>query len=214
MSINKNPGPWFKNQKHVLRISTLNIRSLQAHFQDVICDHTLLQSHVIALTETWVDPLQSSISNYKIPGFSALEASVGRGKGVVVYFDKCLQSVIVQSENFQAIRLQHNIDIIAVYASSGMCDAALSREIKGLIRTEARCSIILGDFNWDALKKSNRVTEMLLANGYTQLVTEPTHRQGSCLDQAFCNKPVLSVMVHSVYYSDHDAVCIVIEDEI
>ena len=44
-----------------------------------------------------------------------------------------------------------------------------------------------------------------------QLVTAPTHDWGRTLDQCFVSKELkhkIEVTQHSVYFSDHDALCI------
>jgi hypothetical protein len=210
VSFNNNPNMWFNNDPSLFRISTLTIRSLNAHIKDLQHDYTLMQSQVIALTETWVDPFEAKDKN-SINGFKMIDAAVGRGKGVRVYADGWSQSMTVSDANFQAVRITNKVDIITIYASSSMPKDQLVQEIKALIRPEAHRTIIMGDFKWDALTTQTPVTQFLTNEGFRQLVQEPTHRLGSCLDHIYFRDPAEYVQVQPCYYSDHDSVCIVLK---
>jgi hypothetical protein len=87
----------------------------------------------------------------------------------------------------------------------------LVTEINALIRPYARQTMILGDFNWDALTKSTPVSAFLKKKGFIQIVNGPTHRLGNCLDHIYHNGPVKGVSIHPCYFSDHDAICVIPE---
>jgi hypothetical protein len=76
------------------------------------------------------------------------------------------------------------------------------------IRPVAQNTTILGDFNWDALTKTMLLSVSLQKKGFSQMVTRPTHRLGNCLDHDL----VKDIYIHPCYYSDHDAICIILND--
>merc|ERR1712030_150524 len=53
-SINQNPIPWQQNNKNCIKIASLNCMNLNNTFQDILSDSTLLQSTLLALSETWL----------------------------------------------------------------------------------------------------------------------------------------------------------------
>ena len=54
--------------------------------------------------------------------------------------------------------------------------------------------------------------------GFSQLIHEPTHIKGRIIDQAYLLDPTksfnVSVERYSPYYTDHDAICISLEDQL
>ena len=71
--------------------------------------------------------------------------------------------------------------------------------------------LILGDFNEDSLSNTRPITTALQSLGFTQIVSEPTHIRGACLDHIYIKNnqnsfPNFDVLLKSVYFSDHDTV--------
>ena len=54
MAINRKITKWDLNETHMLKISTLNIRSLKKHFIDLREDDFLQKSDIICVNETWL----------------------------------------------------------------------------------------------------------------------------------------------------------------
>ena len=52
--------------------------------------------------------------------------------------------------------------------------------------------------------------------GFTRLVTSPTTDRGSLIDHVYCNFPLTNIVVEvsDVYYSDHDAVFVLLHLEV
>ena len=71
-------------------------------------------------------------------------------------------------------------------------------------------SLILGDFNEDALYHQNTALLRLMSTfGFIQLVKSPTTNQGTLIDHVNpCRLPSSRIMiqVQDTYYSDHDTV--------
>ena len=71
--------------------------------------------------------------------------------------------------------------------------------------------LILGDFNEDSLLNERPITTSLQSLGFTQIVSEPTHIRGACLDHIYIRNnqnsfPNFDVLLNRVYFSDHDSI--------
>ena len=53
-AINRQKTLWDSEQQNTIKISSLNVRSLNQHFEDLQNDHFLQKSGIICLTETWL----------------------------------------------------------------------------------------------------------------------------------------------------------------
>ena len=201
-----------------LKITLLNIRSLAKHMADILVDRVILNSDIICLTETWISP-DTNPRAFSIPGFSCTTASKGRGAGVAVYIRNSIgpstKSTTFMSEDFQGIRTAlHNLDILTVYRSpTSDIKECTTTIIKGI--NCSRNTFVCGDLNVPFLpRKSNYLSDALQTRGFQQLVTQPTHLQGHILDHVYVNFKKAhwySQFQHSTYYSDHDAICTVME---
>ena len=210
-SINENPIPWKQRKENTIKISSLNCMNLKNNFKDIVCDNTLMQSTMIAFSETWLEEGNSP----SLEGYSAHFNSVGPGKGLAIYFKEDIFTHImdVNKEKMQLTKLESSqIDVIIVYRSDQGNTAELIEHLIELITPENN-TIICGDFNICYLAtRKNRVTKYLEQNGFTQLVKEATHIQGRLLDhfyfkQSENNLITTSVFRYSPYYADHDAIC-------
>lgn len=77
--------------------------------------------------------------------------------------------------------------------------------------TSTKSTLICGDFNICALENSkNNLFQSLLAENFKQIVKYSTHIKGGLIDHVYIkNFPEnYDVYQHSVYYSDHDGICI------
>ena len=75
--------------------------------------------------------------------------------------------------------------------------------------------MICGDFNIDR-RQENVLTRMLKDKNFKQIVQKPTTYRGNCIDHFYHNIPEAVKKVehklHNPYYSDHEAVCVMIKD--
>ena len=75
--------------------------------------------------------------------------------------------------------------------------------------------IIAGDFNYDLLKVSeNKLLDIF--THHVQMVNKPTYLPGYLIDHVYINKTLMeefstNVSVENIYFSDHDALRVVIE---
>ena len=75
VSVNSNPTSWSDKTVKGIRVSSLNVRSLRKHIEDVRLDNVLQQSDIICLQETW---LEEEILELK--GYLSYFNSQDRGK--------------------------------------------------------------------------------------------------------------------------------------
>ena len=54
-SINQNHIPWKQDNECCIKIASLNCMNLSNNYEDIVCDKTLMESSVIALSETWLE---------------------------------------------------------------------------------------------------------------------------------------------------------------
>ena len=87
ISMNRNLTEWETGKRNSLKISSLNYRSLQKHFVDIINDDLLMKGDIICLQETWLE-INDTVEHLQIPGFVLHLNSQGRGKGMAIYYKK------------------------------------------------------------------------------------------------------------------------------
>ena len=102
-----------------------------------------------------------------------------------------------------------DIDVICAYRSSTDKLDKIVTKIENLLNKE-KVTIIVGDFNVCYLKKpSNKISRKLESLHFRQLVNEPTHEEGGCIDHLYFYAPATIetdylLEIVPVYYSDHD----------
>ena len=220
ISLNKNPSSWFKDIEG-LKISCLNVRSLSKHFEDLKVDFSMLKSNILVLTETWIPP-NTNDAQFQLEDFyPPIINSIGRGKGLCIYYDneEFAEECNANGENFQITKItSENLDVIGVYRSENGNKTELISNLQEIL-SPTKDTVILGDFNIDYLKdQANVISSTLRSLGFKQVVKQPTHILGSLLDHAYvriadhCVQGKTDVFTHSPYYSDHDAICLIMSN--
>ena len=214
-SINQNPIPWKQENEFCIKIASLNCMNLSNNYEDIVCDKTLMESSVIALSETWLE--QNTILN--INGYKAHFNSIGPGKGLAIFLkDDIFKPIMdIKQEKMQLTKLQsEDLEIIIVYRSDQGNTKELLQHLTNLVKNDA-ATVVCGDFNiCYQTSRNNRITQYLETNGFLQLMKEATHIKGRHIDH-FYFKPGLrfhehpSVYRYSPYYSDHDALCVTLK---
>ena len=81
--------------------------------------------------------------------------------------------------------------------------------------SQKRPTMICGDFNIDR-REENELTRMLRDKKFKQIVQKPTTFRGNCIDHFYHNISEAAKKVEynlqTPYYSDHAAICVMIED--
>ena len=220
VSVNSNPTSWSDKTVKGIRVSSLNVRSLRKHIEDVRLDNVLQQSDIICLQETW---LEEEILELK--GYLSYFNSQGRGKGTVVYIKEGEPNIIQNKHHVQMVtslylqitKLSTNtLDIINIYRSQEESFNSMKRHLQNLINIKKN-TLIIGDFNFCYLEKNNKLRNYLDELGFRQLVSSATHINGGLLDQVYIRQVegIKGAMVEQMsnYYSDHDTITVHIQQE-
>ena len=214
-SLNQNPITWKQQDRSFVKICSLNCMNLQNNFDDILCDQTLKESTLLALSETWLD--QKTTLN--INGYKSHNNSIGPGKGLALYYKSEIfkPGPEIKEEKMQISKIEsEEVDVIIVYRSEQGNLTDLVEHLKKLINLEVN-TVVTGDFNLCYVaNKHNKVTKYLENDGFSQLMNEPTHIKGRHIDHLYFrqgSKPVqiASIYRYSPYYSDHDAICATIQ---
>ena len=215
ISINKNFSEWEKENSGLLKISSLNCRSLRKHYPDISSDEQLLKSDIICLQETWLDE-NTILEEFMIQNYNLHLNSHGKGKGIAIYFNMNVlkHDQDISDENMQLSKFtSSSIDIVVIYRSQNGNHEDFIKNLKSL-RSSKKPQMIIGDFNF-CYHENNLTLKYLHINNFDQIIQEPTHIEGSLLDQAHVKdvkrKFKYLVEVHSKYYSDHKGLSIVIQ---
>ena len=216
-SLNRNPSPWETNDTEVMKISSLNCRSLKKHYQDILTDNSLKKSDLIALQETWLNNDEDS-KDLHIPGYELSINSKGKGKGIAIYYRRDIFEHVadIKKSNIQLSKFSSAIlDIIVLYRSQQGSKPEMKQLIRQLEDVNAP-TLIIGDFNLPFLEEGVNLTKQFFnKNNYTQLIREPTHIEGNILDQAYIRdeKGLLEIIAetHTKYYTDHRGIAVMIK---
>ena len=199
------------------KITTLNIRSLNKHYKDILVDSVVLLSDIICLSETHLYSTQT-LNHFNIPNYNVIHACQGKGKGVALYYNNKFNVKHVNTTatpTFQIIlALFQNLQIILIYRQqqSQEQDHNLLQWIQNNLQ-ENITTLICGDFNIPYnLQPNNIFSNEFKLNDMQQQVEHATHKHGNILDHIYCKNSIFkNCFIHSVYYSDHEAICFSIE---
>ncbi len=204
-------NPWTRIQNDV-NIAMLNIRSIGRNLEHALLDGILTTAHTLCLVETW-------LGRNNLPPYCELypyhaAVSSGKGKGCCVISKDTINVLgSVERSNVQWMKFVQKGKVIGLVYQSPTCSQQESKEMMAMLVTKERPSVVVGDFNTDAKTATNKNSH-LLSMGYVQLISEPTHDEGGIIDHLYVDKAEITrtaYFLHSIYYSDHDAVCIGME---
>ena len=200
------------------RIALLNANSAKLHFKDITTDPVLLASDILAITETHItnnNKKNHQIDNYRL--FMKQPDMTENHHGIALYVSDHLKATFLDLPVTVAIEvLSVNIQfgqechtVVLLYRSPSVPQREFAANVETIVTwlTERRKEkiILLGDFNFDWLKRSSSPFSRLMDKfGFRQIVKQPTHRMGSCLDHIYlpeCCSGNISVL--PTYYSDH-----------
>ena len=149
ISLNRNPTDWEKEDTQVMKIYSLNCRSLKKHYEDIIADTLLLKSDIIILQETWL--LDDTIrEDLEIPDYELHLNSHGRGKGLAIYFKSNIFSHVMdmKQEHMQLSKFSsRDLDIISLYRSKDGNLIELNQKIEEMVQQD-KPQLLIGDFNY------------------------------------------------------------------
>ena len=212
-ALNRRKTEWDLTRENTIMLTTLNVRSLQKHYEDLISDDYIQKSDIICIQETWLNADPSE-------GLTEFEAHFlnMKSKGIALFSKK-------RPDDIQKMSYEHSSIIMATYGSFDVISVYRFAEnhslnnftdnIMKLVNIN-HTVIILGDFNLDLNKNpTNMFTKTLQNFGFIQLVDHPTHILGGIIDHVYFYSPTDASCrinkIHPVYYSDHDAVTLFLE---
>ena len=201
-----------------LKIVSLNVQgSLQTRLVDLEIDPSIYGvADIICVQETGVSNMRDSLA-----GYSCWRAGGGKNKGVAIYVKDSMARGItkkpesITNDAYQCLKLTFgHFDLITIYRASGQVVESFVDAVERGISMN-RPTIICGDFNFDR-RVANSFTKMLVKHRFKQIVQEPTHILGNCIDHVYHNIPLtvkkVNHRLHYPYYSDHEAVFVMIEN--
>lgn len=200
------------DEKH-WKISFVNVRSLEAHHQDVQKSFRIMNSDMFGLGETWLE--QCDLKEFQ--GFDGYFANSGRGKGVCG-FSKIhhFPPKTFSCKQYSLIQIQTSgFDIIFVYLSKGFNETMVEDTLKSWI-DNTKPTAVMGDFNFDYLVCHKHKMKLFLEDimHFYQKIDWPTHESGSLLDQVYINKKMLELNIetqtYACYFTDHDVISLYI----
>ena len=208
-SVNQNPPIWERSTENI-KVYFHNIQSLRDKIEDVIADTTIFYADIIVFAETWLtQETCESDDGLKVENYKLHLNSVGKGKGLAVYYNERTSSVISQSTEplHQISKLDtKDCTVLCVYRSYG--DESLTVKLKEMIPVSGSC-LIIGDFNLCIGRQENHEVFQTLRSLHFQLLSiGPTHIKGGHIDQVWKRCiDTCDLAVYSPYYTckDHDA---------
>merc|ERR1712105_177702 len=184
VAVNNNPTSWNKPAIIGTRVSSLNVRSLRKHIEDVRSDPVLLQSNIICLQETWLEKGEEESGLFELNGYTSYFTNQGQGKGMVIYIKEGtkidFQSITTPFLNMTKLSCSDRLDIIAMYRSQEESFVSLENHLQVMVDPEKN-TLIVGDFNFCYLQKANTLSKYLKAGSFKQLVRDPTHISGGMI---------------------------------
>ena len=208
-------------------VSLLNIRSLQKHSIDIRNDANIMNSDVIAFTETQLPPHNLDAERREnLHPFVLFRQDHNTDKYMSLAVCTKNHNQTAQHDYFPLI---NGFKFVVLNSTNGVKHSYLviyrkqSRTIPGFI-TELEhilCNhdidVVLGDFNINYINSDdcNPLKSMMQSLNFEQVVKEPTFiSSGTLLDHIYLKSSRFNVLenkVINVYYSDHDAIKISIQ---
>ena len=197
-----------------------NVRSLSKHVDDIVSDRRIINNDIetqISLSDSTrriVETLNFFNLNFNNSEDKFLSLAYGYRNNVAVLdkFDGNGVSIFSFKKHDFADRV---FTLMLVYRKHSMQMQEFFQMLEYLLATNS-IDIVAGDFNFDLLEVSKN---NLFSNHFTehvQIVNKPTHISGSLIDHVYIKKTLMeeffaNAIVENIYFSDHDAIRIVIE---
>ena len=213
-AINHQNTEWDEEKEGVIKLCTINARSLHQHYQDLNKDQFILKCDIICVQETWLQQDLVDINN-KFHHYYLH----GRSKGIALMSrTPPVHTTRFQSENCSLLKASYiGYDIINIYrfASSTQVQEFTGEVLLHL--DPGKTTVVLTDSNLDYIKcPDNFFTTSLEQRGFKQIVTTPTHILGALLDHIYFYSPspeasCMLYKAHGVFWSDHTCIAAILK---
>ena len=208
-----------------ITITLLNANSAKLHFEDITSDPVLQCTDILALTETYIT--DNHKRNYEFQDYRLFMKNPNLSQnhhGIALYISETVKANLLELPVNVGIEvlcagvqfLQGYQTAVLLYRSPSVPQrnfffffffffANLESVLTWLQENKTQNLILLGDFNIDILNKSSSPLQRLMKRfGFKQVVSEPTHRSGSCLDHIYLAKDFFEqISIITTYYSGH-----------
>ena len=222
--------PISKSNTHNVVI-TLNIRSFKKHYLDVRHDSKIVESDIVAFTETRLKDLhntngtEDALSEFQIifqnqsNDFLSLAICVNSDQALAASSKRFFPEV----NDFLVDRKKEKIrvNILLLYRPKDMHPLLFCNNLENIMSNH-EIKLVLGDFNINFYDEtdSQHLKQMMNAANYSQIVEGAIFvSSGSLLDHVYMKQRLLDNFkdikceVKSVYHSDHDIVQICLSKE-
>ena len=191
-----------------------NVRSLVAHYHEIISSPHIKHADLVCLQETWLTDDKDYGHQLEIQGFNAHFCSVGRGKGVVIYCKEKYKKITeMKTENHQILMVASSeLNVINIYRSSSSTSSNPFVDDLISIFDDKKETLVVGDFNICFKEQNNHpIIRQLKSMKFDQRVKSPTHVQGRFIDHVYHfspnyeeNNSSVEVLQCGQFYTDHD----------
>ena len=190
--------------------SILNEKKLR-NFLQIIKDN---ETSIAVITETWFDSKNGTFSQIiKQCGYELHHAyrEGKRGGGVAIMYKKQLLVKEGSASSSKFLSFEYacasftlcsnkRLMLVCVYRNQEIAFASFEVEFGGLmdkLLNKGEMMLVVGDFNvWTDIEENSeaqKLTTMMSACGLSQIVSEPTHREGHTLDHVYVNEYELEI---------------------
>ncbi|KAK3099294.1 hypothetical protein FSP39_002160 [Pinctada imbricata] len=211
--------PLYNIPKEAMKICFLNVQSYKLHAEDVKADRNLTSTNVLVMVES---KLCANDTNVQMEGFKCYRHDYRDSRsayGSVVFVKEPSfvnsSSTNVSKAAFEIVltKLQTplTVEIMSVYCKPKETTRNII-EALGHILPLSPMAVIMGDFNCDD-RKYKHLVDFFRGHGFTQVISEPTTINNTCIDLIFTNISLhrISAGTLETYYSYHKAVWISIQ---
>ena len=202
-----------RQSEQTFKLVSMNTRSLQAHYEDILADKHLMTSSIICIQETWTKP-EETADNYQILGKICHLNSVRRGAGIVTYYNQnftLLKDIKAMTYQMTAITSEsENMTVINLYRSSKANSDTIIHALTSVISDENKTTFICADWNLcNREENKHPIFQFLMTNKFSpsQNPPEASHRDGRCLDMIWTRLRTdhreINTYQRFAYYTDH-----------
>ena len=222
------------HSKSCFEILLFNIQSLRQNIEQLRADKRFLSVEIICLTETWLrkehDVSLFSLHDYTLvhkeredsydassKTTSDLKGSLGGGIAMYVKDGLFIETEHLPVKNIEGLMckiLDGSICLVLIYRPPKYPVSIFKCHLTQLLQAVSRIkdikgTIIMGDFNENALTTNGPIKMLMEHHGYQQKVFTATTEDGTLIDHVYISGSVKgSYTVVPTYYSYHEAVMI------
>jgi len=212
---------------NILTICLINIRSLRKHSLDVRFDQNIINSDIIAFTETQLLPndndteIRNDLHPFALhrqdhPTDKYSSLAICTKQNIVITHQQYINSINGFKVDVLDSNTQQTLSLLILYRKQSTNYLEYTTNLSH-IENDYDIDIVLGDFNVNYFNDNdiNPLKSVMNSLNYTQIVQQPTFIfSGTLLDQAYLKLSKFDIArsnVISVYYSDHDMVKLVVK---